>query len=148
MEMLKTPNPNDRKKARCSFAHYGYAMIEGYCAVGIPLETVTEMKEELIGPSSVPKPTIVNCEQEVLKEHPECSNSLTQAAANQRKQALAAGKDSPQPFIPTVANWRDREMSTWVPNAMLEQFMVDSEESVTYIPILCTPSVVYRTAGA
>lgn len=125
---VKGSRAQEKAATRCSFPHYGFLFIEGYCAIGIPLESVADLTKELIGPDSrtSAKATIAQVQQEVLSEFPGCTNALSVVAQEARAKAESqAAKDGGEALAGNVAAWRDRDMKTWVPNAMVEQMMIE-----------------------
>jgi hypothetical protein len=94
------------KKDRCPLPHYGFLVVECFCQNGNPLKSVYDLRSRLIGPNAVPAP--------VLKQRRE------------KKQG-----QNPQLFLCKPGGEhvavKERHMETWFANAMLTQFLVESE---------------------
>ena len=45
---------------RAKFSHYGFLVIEWYCANGIPMPMIVQLKSRLIGPEAVSQPRLAS----------------------------------------------------------------------------------------
>lgn len=88
-------------------------MVEPFTATGIMLETVLDMKEELIGFESAAKATIQACKTNMLAHHRHCMNSA------------ASGSDDEEYGTLVVALWKLRQHDTWVPHGICAHMLVE-----------------------
>jgi hypothetical protein len=98
------------KKPKCSFTHYGFLLVEFWCAYGITFRFMQNYRESLFGPDS--KAFLVSC----LPERKDGSKWTTAV-----KEEHNGGNPKP----------RERRLSTWPCNTMWRMLLkaIDLDDS-------------------
>jgi hypothetical protein len=101
------------KKERCPFQHYGFLFVEWFGQNGIPVDIVYTLRSFLIGPEAISAPTV-----------------------RQRREAKQAKNPTLYLGLPLGEHIavKDRELCSWIPNAMLSQFLVENKVVFLSIP--------------
>jgi hypothetical protein len=99
------------KKEKCPFPHYGFLVVEWFGQNGIPVAFVYKLRDFLIGPDAISAPSV-----------------------KQRRETKQAKNPKLFLCLPPGEHTaiKDRDLSTWIPNAMLSQFLVESEVSSSF----------------
>jgi hypothetical protein len=98
------------RKEKAQFSHYGMLHIEWYCANGIPMDKIVDVKDSLIGPSSVSAPLVRQRRLMKMASNPK-------RYTFQKSETCDSGNPAP----------KDRIMTTWPPHTMLTHMLADAE---------------------
>jgi hypothetical protein len=106
----------DIRHSKKSFSHYGFSLIESYGAVGVTLESIEDMQDDLIGPECSAK----NVQCDVLQRIPHCTNAVL-PPTNRSEDTTRS------PLKGLVTPLRRRDLKTRVPHGIMDEFLLESD---------------------
>jgi hypothetical protein len=98
-------------KQKCAFVHYGFLIVEWMGAHGLPLSLIETMDEKLVGPDAEPGPILKRWRNKFAREEPTIY-TCELSEGNREGDRVKV---------------EERELSTWIPHALMTQFMSECD---------------------